>query len=163
MENRHFYLRPKADRSWSDPSCCCCWGGTSPSNLILGCDPLYSCVSEGGGGVTPYSWNHSVKLRWLVQVVWVRLLILFWGVARSVPSFEREGVTPYSEIFVWYFYLRRSRQVKARKVLFFFFLLLLLLGWPLSFHFPNVHSKGVWKEKSLSKNRCEKGKLFSIK
>ena len=61
------------------------------------------------------------------------------------------------------FYLRRSRQVKARKVLFFFFLLLLLLGWPLSFHFPNVHSKGVWKEKSLSKNRCEKGKLFSIK
>ncbi len=28
-----FYLRPKADRSWSDPSwcccwvCCCCWGG----------------------------------------------------------------------------------------------------------------------------------------
>ncbi len=26
-----FYLRPKADRSWSNPSCCwdgCCWGGT---------------------------------------------------------------------------------------------------------------------------------------
>ncbi len=44
-----FYLRPKADRSWSDPSCCwgwCCWGG----NFFLKWTTL---LQKGeGGGVT---------------------------------------------------------------------------------------------------------------
>ncbi len=69
---------------------------------------------------------------------------------KECPSERKEKchfpTLPYPKRF--HFYLRRSRQVKAGKV-FFFLLLLLLLWWPLSFNFPNVLSKGVWKEKSL--------------
>ena len=42
------------------------------------------------GGHTPFR-NHSVRFRWLVQVVWVPLLISFWGVTPSIPLREGGG------------------------------------------------------------------------
>ncbi len=70
----------------------------SPSNFILGRDPLYTYEREGGH--TPFR-NHSVRFRWVIQVVWVPLLISFWGLTPSIPLREREGgVTPYPEIIV---------------------------------------------------------------
>ncbi len=44
----------------------------------------------GEGGHTPFR-NHSVRFRWLVQVVWVPLVISFWGVTPSIPLREGEG------------------------------------------------------------------------
>ena len=95
-----FYLRPKADRSWSDPSCCCCccWGTffqdeppsyktgvTSHSEIIVGDAPpsIFFHPVRGGG-------SHLIlKSLWLINhpVFFVTL---------SVSG----GVTPHSEIIV---------------------------------------------------------------
>ncbi len=46
-----FYLRPKADRSWSDRRgcCCCCWG----NNLKAGAYSMSFMFLEGGRGSHP--------------------------------------------------------------------------------------------------------------
>ncbi len=91
-----------------------------PKISVWGVTPFYPSERGGGGGGHTLFWHHSVRLRRLVQVVWVPLLISFWGVIPS--ALLREGVTSYSEIIVWYYcpsYFFPPQVIEQSLFLFF--------------------------------------------
>ncbi len=82
-------------------------------NFILGCDPPCSFEREEGGH-TPFQ-NHSVRFRWLFQVVWVHLLISLWGVTPPPHPFpfqklqrEKLSMKPFKDFAPLAVFRRRS-------------------------------------------------------
>ena len=99
-------------RSTSDPGCCC-WGGKellymgfskSPCMVlekskaeplcIIFCLFISKAHVWFGHPILILTFSQSVRFWWLVQVVWVHILISFWGVTPSVPLRERGGAHP---------------------------------------------------------------------
>ncbi len=82
------------------------------------------------------------------------------AVGRGDSSASRlfSGRNPAKCLYVSYFYLRRSRQVKACSMFFFLLLLLLLGGGP--FWLTHVLSKEVCSERSFTLPMCFKKGVF---